>query len=155
MAIGDTSTIKDANGVSITIKDVAAEYLIEQLNGTFNRENFRTDESMIFGWNQKDVDYGSYRVFPGGWVLFEVWAYLHFNVNVEATARVKPPLAFSKPPVAMACSKYWNSTGAWGYMANVSAKIDTNNDIIIGGYQINGSSNSDALAVQIIGIGRV
>lgn len=107
------------------------------------------------GWNQKDVDYGSYRVLPGGWVIFEVWAYLHFNANVEATARVTPPLAFSKPPVAVACSKYWQSTGAWGYMANVSAKIDTNNDIIIGGYQINGSSSSDALAVQIIGIGRV
>lgn len=47
MAIGSTSTIKDANGVSVTIKDVAADYLVEQANGTYNRENFRTDVSLI------------------------------------------------------------------------------------------------------------
>lgn len=47
MAIGSTSTIKDANGVSVTVKDVAADYLVEQANGAFNRENFRTDASQV------------------------------------------------------------------------------------------------------------
>lgn len=47
MAIGSTSTIKDANGVSVTVKDVAADYLVEQSNGTFNRENFRTEASQV------------------------------------------------------------------------------------------------------------
>lgn len=47
MAIGSTSTIKDANGVSVTVKDVAADYLVEQTNGTYNRENFKTIASQV------------------------------------------------------------------------------------------------------------
>lgn len=45
MAIGSTSTIKDANGVSVTVKDVAADYLVEQVDGTYHRENYRTEAS--------------------------------------------------------------------------------------------------------------
>ena len=57
MAIGDTSIIKDANGVSITVKDVAADYLVEQLNGIFNRENFRTDASLVMN-NCRSITFG-------------------------------------------------------------------------------------------------
>lgn len=47
MAIGDTSIIKDANGVSITVKDIASDCLIEQIDGTFHRENYRLEASQI------------------------------------------------------------------------------------------------------------
>ncbi|MBO1702217.1 hypothetical protein [Eubacterium callanderi] len=48
MAIGDTSIIKDANGVSITVKDIASDCLIEQTDGTYHRENYRTEASEVF-----------------------------------------------------------------------------------------------------------
>ncbi|WP_339622815.1 hypothetical protein, partial [Eubacterium sp.] len=49
MAIGDTSIIKDANGVNITVKDIASDYLIEQEDGTYHRENHLTDITQIKG----------------------------------------------------------------------------------------------------------
>lgn len=49
MAIGDTSIIKDANGVNITVKDIASDYLIEQADGTYHRENHRTEASQVEG----------------------------------------------------------------------------------------------------------
>lgn len=57
MAIGDTSIIKDANGVSITVKDIASDYLIEQEDGTYHRENHRTEASQVVN-NCRSVTFG-------------------------------------------------------------------------------------------------
>ncbi|MCB6569259.1 hypothetical protein LI142_07045 [Eubacterium limosum] len=57
MAIGDTSIIKDANGVSITVKDIASDYLIEQEDGTYHRENHRTEASQVVN-NCRSITFG-------------------------------------------------------------------------------------------------
>lgn len=70
MAIGATSIIKDANGVNITVKDIATDYLVEQVDGTFKRENFKTDETMILsGFQEGRKDNDCWRKLPGGMLI--------------------------------------------------------------------------------------
>ena len=90
MAIGDTSIIKDANGVNITVKDIASDCLIEQADGTYHRENYRTDETMIqSGWIQS-LGEKSYRKFPGGVILQWGW----YDTNGATSTAVTLPIAF-------------------------------------------------------------
>ncbi|SDP89732.1 hypothetical protein SAMN04515624_1643 [Eubacterium maltosivorans] len=76
MAIGDTSIIKDANGVSITVKDIASDCLIEQTDGTYHRENYRTEASQVMN-NCRSITFGisaDYTASVGDLVLNKTFA---------------------------------------------------------------------------------
>lgn len=151
MAIGSTSTIKDANGTSITVKDVAAEYLIEQLNGTFNRENFRTDESMIFGWTQSfeiGNDKWRYRKLPGGAVICEGSVNSRACTSHSASGgyqgRINFPFTFKSAPAVLTTPVY-----SLGYPRAAVASVYTTYALI------NCDASVDNFWIQLLVFGEV
>ena len=114
MAIGDTSIIKDANGVSITVKDIASDCLIEQVDGTYHRENYRTDETMIqSGWVQSLGESRCYRKLPGGQIYIFGYGDLTTNASGTATQTITLPIAFPNEFVSLTDGIYEIGDSTW------------------------------------------
>lgn len=161
MAIGATSIIKDANGVNITVKDIASDYLIEQADGTYHRENYRTDETMIqSGW-QQNTGFTGYRKLPGGIII----QWLNTSITKNASGSTfSQDFALPVPMrvlVSEATCVTINGSPDYNYVYNTSARgVSVSGEqnyskVRVSGIHITNNMSAETIGVDVLLIGIV